>query len=248
MKKWYVCFLLAALLLGTAGCSEDLYGDENIGNEWTGEGLPDWLRDRMSMITMENGWVFESYMYGMLWEAYKFEHEGKPMLVLKYEKVGAEDNWEEGTVCYAADGRKVNFSKVKESFIKKHELVWTDEICTGESIPKISYCELENPETLGWLQEVIDASCREVSESGNFMLKFAFGYCHYYLNKDYKSGGNTRCLGVEYDYADRAEKRRVTMKKLYTLDGERLHEDAGSLDIIFEKSWMQNASGWYPGE
>lgn len=161
--------------------------------------------------------------------------------------MGAEDDWEEGTVCYAADGRKVDFPKVKESFKKRREPVWTDEICTGESIPKISYCELENPESLGWLQEVIDASCREVSESGNFMLEFAFGYCNYKLG-DYESDESVRYLGVEYDYADRTKKRRGTVSKLYTLDGERLHEDAGLLELLFEKSWVQYIEQYYTGE
>lgn len=246
--------MLMVVFLGTAGCSDndinlsddDLYLDENLGDVWTGDGLPTWLNDRQFKFELEAGWMVESYLYGVLWKAYKFNHKGTLMLALEYEKVGNEYNWSEGTICYAADGREVNFSKVKDSFKKGSELIWTNEICSEGSVPQISYCDFENPETLEWLQKIIDASCREVVEAGNFMLAFHFGYCEYSLDKE-----NNLYLGVEYDYADRVEKKRTTVQKVYTPVGESVNKNYDLPLIYFvggKLSWCEFLSQLYVGE
>lgn len=238
MRKLFVYFLLTAALFGMAACSNDedyllddneIYLDDNIGEAWTGEGLPAWLDNRLFTFKAKSPWMVESYWFGTLWKVYKFQHKSILMLALKYEKVGNEYNWEESTICYDAYGRAVNFSKVEGSFKKGAELIDTNEICTEESVPQLSASGVaeENVQSLEWFQKAIDASCREVREAGNFMLMFSFGCTPCVSDEE------NILWGIQYEYADRAEKKRTRVHKLYTTTGEEvpLEEALNTYDI-----------------
>lgn len=252
MKKWYLYFLLMLAFLGAAGCSDndvylsddDLYLDENLGDVWTGDGLPTWLRSRQVEFSQSAGWLIKNESYDVLWKAYKFEHQGTLLLALEYEKVGYVDSWEEGTICYAANGRAVNYSKVKDSFKKGSELIWSNEFCLEGSEPQISDCGFENPESFGWFQEAINTTCLEVREAGNFMLGI-------YLLEYYDEEKNPY-LSIRYYYADRTEKKCIEVEDYYNaIRGERVN-DVSDINFDYNKNglslWNKHLGLWYMGE
>lgn len=250
MKKWYIYFLLVAIFFSGSGCSDDLYLSDNelytgdgVCEVWTGDGIPTWLQDRQCKFEMDAGWLIKSEGFDVLWRAYKFEYKSTLMLALEYEKVGYVDSWEEGTICYAADGRAVNFSKVRDSFKKGAELIWTNEFCLEGSEPQVSDCGFENPESFGWFQEAIDTTCREVREAGNFMLGI-------YLLESYDEEGNSY-LSIRYIYADRTGKKCIEVENYYNaISGERVN-DVSEIKFDYNKNellWNKHLGLWYMGE
>lgn len=212
MKKWILYFWLIVASFGMAGCSEENYFEESLGEEWNGEGLPSWIHEWQFKHFLKSEWGFDSYMFGVLWKFYKFEHNGKLLLAMKYEKVGREYNWEEDTLCCDAYGRDVKFSAVKDSFEKGAELIWTNEFCTENAMPQISDCNVEDPQSFSLLQNKIDKFCQEVREAGNFMLELRADF--------YEDEKGETIVRMKYDYADRAKKKRTVVIKKYTMTGE----------------------------
>lgn len=235
MKKWVLYFWLIVASFGMAGCSEENYFEESLGEEWNGEGLPTWIGEWSFKHWLQSNWAISSASFEVLWKAYKFEHNGRLLLAMSYEKVyyigyDREKLWEENTLCCDAYGRDVAFSAVESSFEKSAELIWTNEICTEKSIPQISDCDLENPQSLSWLQKDIDKACREVQKAGNFMLVFDIGYCDDESDNPY--------VYLTYEYAVRAEKSRIKVNNVYTMDGIKV--DTASQKFNWRESlWKQ---------
>lgn len=237
MKKWVLYLGLIVASFGMTGCSEENYFEESLGEEWNGEGLPTWIGEWSFKHWIQSNWATSSASFEVLWKAYKFEHDGRLLLAMSYEKVyyiGYKGEfWEENTLCCDTYGRDVSFSAVESSFEKGAELIWTNEICTEKSIPQISDCELENPQSLNWLQKDIDKACREVQKAGNFMLVFDIGYC------DDESGNPY--VYLVYEYAVRAEKNRIKVSNVYTMDGEKV--DAASKEFNWRESLWKKVVG-----
>lgn len=235
MKKWYLYFWLIIATFGMAGCDEESYLENH--EEWNGEGLPTWINDWGFLHDLKMEWGTDSYLFGVLWKLYKFEHNDKLLLAMSYEKVGYEYDWEENTLCYDAYGREVNFSKVRESFRKNVALIYTNEICLENSVPQLPNDYFENPQSSGWFQEAINESCREVREAGNFMLTFHFGQLIDEAGNSYPN--------IEYDYADRTEKKRTTVSKIYTISGEKMNNVSKAYFKREIRVWSEYISQWY---
>ncbi|WP_373840612.1 hypothetical protein [Bacteroides heparinolyticus] len=211
MKKILFYLLLAAFCLSNAGCSkEDFYIDNNVSNEWNGEGTPTWLEDKQFEITMP--WAHESFHPNILWKVYKFTHEDNLLVAISYEKVALD--YISGIACYASNGRQVNFDKVEGSFKKNAKLICTNFIGEQGIIPQVCQYELNDCEKLQWLQEDINLLCKEIDATGNrFTLRISCGYCSDDVNK---------YIVLEHLCFDRTKKQSIKTAWFYTPAGQKL--------------------------
>lgn len=244
--KTYLFRLLFLLgcLGGAYGCSSDettvdtdfnnLILDDNIGEKWDGTGLPSWLKERyLDFMLHESGGVIESYYVPALCEIYKFSYQGNLLLALTYSRFGFKQNYyyNSGTLCYTNDGRRVRFEDIKNDFEKTAVLLWTNRL-DDENIPQVADYDLENVESLGWLQEAINKACKDIQEPQQFLCRIAWGYAYHNANA---------YIVLDYTYFDKEnlDKGKIKIRNVYTLDGEKINIPE-NLEIKEEDLYSQN--------
>lgn len=223
-------FMIMGLLSLAYGCSsdenvnmndtkfEELIMDDNIGETWNGSGLPSWFYNRVfNYVNEETEWFVESYRGTTLYNAYKLNYKNNLLLLLNYDRFGYRSTYyaESGTVCFTNDGRKVNYAEIKDKLKGEAELVWTNELGSGEYAVKVADANLDNVSSLNWLQQVVDRICQDIKEPEQVLCKLAFGYA-YDEAKTY--------VVVDYKYFDKncLENGQVGVRNVYTLDGKMI--------------------------
>ncbi len=194
-----------------SGCADNWILDDNISEEWNGEGVPSWLPNRISDYQIETGWATSSYFEGDLVEIYSFTHKSNLLMAVKYSR-GIYEGIEYGTLYYTQDGRKVSEEKVKGSFNKDAKLVWSNEIGSIHRPINIKRLTLENGSSMEWFQDKIDGICKEFLHSEFFLAELTFG-CDEPEN----------CLLISYTYNDCKEPHGLTrISQAYTRTGEKI--------------------------
>lgn len=220
MKSTFTNFLLFIIPIFITACAEDWILDDNVSEEWNGEGIPSWASDRIFDYQLESGWGASSYFEGELAEVFSFTHKNNLLAAIKYSR-GIYEKVERGTLYYTRDGRKVNEGKVKESFDKTAKLVWSNEIGSIYRPIDIGKLELEDSASMAWFQDKLNIICKEFLHSDFFLAELTFG-CDESENH----------FWISYTYNDCKEPHGLTrISKAYTRSGEEI-TNFSNIDFI----------------
>lgn len=210
----------ASILCGCAKSIDDIYLDENKAPErWDGNGMPSWLADRyLYDFWVESDLMYSSHAVEELLRVHRFEHDGHFFVTLSYDVICykfRDCKHLSGTLCYSDDGRRVDFSKVQNSFTKSSVLVSTN-AWDGDNVPKLSDFKFKNIGGLGWLQEEINNICTSIREPDQILFRLDCGGYetsdYVYLNYFY------------YDFNDPGEEPLKSEYCMFTLNGERVED------------------------
>lgn len=225
MKTYLINFLLLlGILSSISGCSSDdtdlsdLILDNNIGEKWDGVGMPSWLKERyLTFVLQETEWMVESYEAPTLCNIYKFSYMGNTLVALSYKRFSLRQSfhYESGTICYTDDGRRVKFENLKDSFEKSAILMGTNGL-GGKNTPKVADYELENIDSLGWLQEAIDKVCEDIQQPDQLLCRVACGYAH---------NDTDTYIVLDYEYFNKENLNNGPQKvrNVYTKNGEKIN-------------------------
>ena len=188
MKTYLTKVLILLGLAGLwSGCSledrdslgdyelDELVLDDFVGEEWDGVGLPSWLWKRYaSDFGFDLRWELSSYWPTILLRVYSFSYKNNTLLVLSGDFF-ADKYTESCTMCYAGNGRRIDFEKIKGYFEKSSSLIYSNAF-DGDKTPKVSDFNLEPNDNLTWLQSEIDDICLSIHEPEQVLAAITCGY------------------------------------------------------------------------
>lgn len=231
--KIYFLFLLAVSLLGVGGCSsDDMNGhiddldaiiiDNNVGEVWSGTGVPGWLEDRQMKLALDKLWPLSGHTNHTLWEVYQFNAKGVTLVALRYEHVNGSA-YDTGLRCYTNDGRQVDADRVKEEFEQTRKLIWTNRMGGEGKIPVIRPDE-EGLMLMAWMQNVVNDICESADKTDGFLLELSLEQTLQggEIISVFKSERYVRNSGI------------VKEQRYYTAAGEIME----SFNYISNKSWI----------
>ena len=176
MRPYLTKFLILVGLVGLFGsCSlkdQDGFGDYELdelvlddfeGEAWDGVGLPSWLGKRyIEDYLGDLYWGCENYLSSILIRVYSFEYKNNTLLVLTCDFY-ANKRYETCTKCYAGNGRKIDFEKIKGYFEKNSTLIYSNAL-DGDKTPQVSDFNIESNDDFEWLQSEINRICSNIHE------------------------------------------------------------------------------------
>ena len=181
MKNLFIrLFMMLGILVFAYGCSADddsgnsdfneLILDDNVSEEWDGNGVPSWLRDRLFNFMMEETmWGSESSTIGPLQYAFKTNYKGNLVLVVDFYHFGYNE-YQTLSICFTRDGRRIKYNDdIKKCLEKESQLVWTNELGSEMHPVKVSDSGLPDAESLHWMQKEIDKICDDMKGPEQFL-------------------------------------------------------------------------------